>query len=127
MAAQTLGGTPFDKGANPFQDFSTLITVRNDIMHLKPRDTLDSIAPGTATLDVPKYVVALQQRGLARTPGPGVMMSWFNRLQTSEMAVWATKTAQAIIHAVLDLIPDDPLPSRDPTWMFKSPFRKPPL
>jgi len=127
MASQTLGGTPFDKGANPFQDFSTLITLRNDIMHLKPRDILVSLTPEAAALDVPKYVVALQQRGLARTPSPGVMISWFNRLQTSEMAVWATQTARAIILAVLALIPDDPVPTRDPAWMFKTLFRNPPL
>ena len=45
MAAQTLGGSPFDKGTNPFQDFDTLMKLRNDLMHSKPRKTPKHIPP----------------------------------------------------------------------------------
>jgi hypothetical protein len=127
MAAQTLRGFPFEKGANPFQDFATLITLRNDIMHLKPRDTDVVTQDGGESIAVPKYVVALQQRGLARTLGPNIGMSWFNRLQTADIASWATKTARDIILAVLELIPDDEIPGRDPAYMFKRQFRNPVL
>ena len=121
MAAQTLRGFPFDKSSNPFQDFATLITLRNDVMHLKPRDT-DVVTDGIQSIAVPKYVVALQQRKLARTPPPNVGMSWFNRLQTTEIASWAPRVARDIILAVLDLIPDDDT-GRDPTDMLKRQFR----
>lgn len=126
LAAQTLSGSAFDKGSNPFQDFATLVTLRNDLMHLKPRDKITSVAPG-AVVEVPKYVVGLQQRGLARTPPAGDMLSWFNRLQTAEMATWSTETAQAIILAVLAMIPDMPNSAGDPSFGFKSLFRNQPL
>jgi hypothetical protein len=124
MAAQTLRGSPFDRGVNPFQDFATLITLRNDIMHLKPRDSDVAIRDGDP-IAVPKYILALQQRGLARTPDRNVGMSWFNRLQTDAIATWATKAAREIILAVLDFIPDDDV--RDPAYMFKMQFRNPQL
>ena len=117
MAAQTLRGSPFDKGTNPYQDFSTLVTLRNDIMHLKPKDRVVIASDGGQSVKVPMYIAALQQRGLASST---VGMSWFDTIQTVKMASWAPKTAHEIILAVLDLIPDGP---GDPTSMFKNIFR----
>ncbi len=117
MAAQTLRGSPFDKGTNPFQDFATLVTLRNDIMHLRPRDRTVIAPDGRQSQAPPKYIAALQQRGLANSNDS---ISWFDSIQTVEMASWAPKTAREIILAVLDLIPDG---SFDPTSMFKSIFR----
>ncbi len=123
MAAETLRGSPFDKGTNPYQDFATLVTLRNDIMHLRPRDRTVITPDGRQSLASRKCIAALQQRGLARTPNPKGSMSWFDSIQTTEMASWAHETAHEIILAVLDLIPDDPIPGRDPTSFFKTPFR----
>ena len=123
MAAQTLRGSLFDKGTNPYQDFATLVTLRNDIMHLRPRDRSVTAPDGSQSLAGPKHIAALQQRGLARTPSLKGSMSWFDTLQTAEMACWAPKTAHEIILAVLDLIPDDPISGRDPVLMFKTQFR----
>jgi hypothetical protein len=120
VASQTLSGSMFDKGSNPYQDFATLVKLRNDLIHLRPQDIFLDVSP-PATIQVPKYVEALQQRGLARSPPSGTMMSWFNRLQTAEMATWACATAHAIILAVLALTPDDP--HADPLAMFKMVFR----
>ncbi len=119
-AAQTLRGSPFDKGTNPFQDFDTLVKLRNDLMHAKPKDGLEIDANGALSTAVPKHITALQQRRLARTPCQGVNISWFDTLTTEKMATWAPKTAHAIILAVLDLIPDGPF---DPALMFKYVFR----
>jgi hypothetical protein len=127
MAAQTLGGSPFIKGMNPFQDFATLVTLRNDIMHLKPKDKSVTGCGRVESVSHPKYIVGLQQRGLARSPPSDVDMSWFNSLQTAEIAIWAVDTARAIILAVLALIPDDPIPGRDLTFFFKTQFRNPVL
>jgi hypothetical protein len=38
-ASWLLSGQPFDEGRNPFQDFATLIRLRDDLMHLKPKDS----------------------------------------------------------------------------------------
>ena len=122
IASQTLSGTSFDKGTNPYQDFAILITLRNDLMHLKPRDTFLEKQGSPLQIHPPKYIKALQQRGLARTPKKDVGMSWLNILQTLEMAVWACDTAGNVIQAVLRLIPDDFV--LDPAWGLKSIFMK---
>jgi hypothetical protein len=124
MASQTLSGSTFDKGCNPYQDFATLINLRNDLMHLKPRDTFlepENGSPGT--IQPPKYVKGLQQRGLAHIPPKPAGMSWLNMLQTAQMSVWACDTAHNIILAVLNLIPDETTPGRDPAWMLRSRVR----
>jgi hypothetical protein len=120
MASRILSGSSFNKGINPFQDFAVLTMLRNDFMHLKPRDTFVEANDGALPkVKVPKYVEALQQRGLARTSDPEILMSWFNLLQTDKMATWACQTTHNIILAVLDLIPDNTDPSNQALSMFK--------
>jgi hypothetical protein len=125
MASQTLSGSTFDKGSNPYQDFATLVNLRNDLMHLKPRDTFLEPDNGLPlVIQPPRYIRGLQQRGLAHTPPEGVGMSWLNMLQTPQMAVWACDTAHNIILAVLSFIPDASGPALDPAFMLKNFFRK---
>jgi hypothetical protein len=123
VASLVLCGKTFDKGSNPYQDFATLIKLRNDLMHLKPQDVFVH-APDANEMEVPKYIEALSQRGLAYTPATRVGVSWFDRLHTVDMAKWACATAHAIILAVLAMTPDDPVPARDPLFMLKRMFRE---
>lgn len=107
VASVMLTGKPFDKGAQPYQDFATLIRLRNDIMHLKPSDTL--VMPPTPgqlpSIEIPKYIVGLQQRGLARTPPTTSFgMSWFNVIQTDKMAEWSCDSAAAIMKTVVSWV-----------------------
>jgi hypothetical protein len=78
---------------------------------------------GTTSVRVPGYIACLQQRGLARAVDQQVMMSWFNTLQTREMAAWACEVAKQIALAVLSFIPDDPVPGRDPSTVTKQLWR----
>lgn len=124
IASQTLSGSTFNKGINPYQDFATLVNLRNDLMHLKPRDTFIHSEGGSTLVQPPKYIKNLQQRGLARPSEKSVSMSWLNIIQTAEMAIWSCDTAYNIILAVLEFIPDDPIPGLDPSGIFKTMFRK---
>jgi hypothetical protein len=125
MASQTLGGKMFDKGGQPYQDFALLMTLRNDIMHLKPKDVFEEKAreDGTEiTVRWPKYIAALQGRGLARTVPKKVIISWFELLKSEKLARWACDAAYRIMLAILDLIPDDGL--RDPSADLKHSLRQ---
>ena len=66
MAAYTLRGSPFDKGTNPFQDFATLVALRNDIMHLKPKDRT---VIGPDGEELARGLVALSSEELQRSLG----------------------------------------------------------
>jgi hypothetical protein len=120
VASLTLGGKAFDKGAQPYQDFATLMTIRNDIMHLKPREVFveENGAAGRHIRDRwPKYITALQGRGLARPVTKGGNGIWLNLLKTDKVACWACQAALAIIRATLDLFPDT---NDDPSRPLKS-------
>lgn len=40
LARWILNGKAYDEGANPYQDFSLLISLRNSLLHLKPATTI---------------------------------------------------------------------------------------
>lgn len=105
-------GKPFDKGLPLYQDFATLLAIRNDLMHLKPRDRLkegEERHAGGSPVEWPKYVVPLQRRGLARHPSsPGAAASWFELLKSEKLASWACQSAHAIMLETVNLVPDSP-------------------
>ncbi|MBI3407007.1 MAG: hypothetical protein HY040_01455 [Planctomycetes bacterium] len=106
MASQVLGGKMFEKGQPPYQDFAMLFKLRDAIVHLKPRDNFDGAYVDGAFVPEnrwPKFIYALQQRGLARRVGD--MASWFNLLMTKQLAEWSCKTAYVMMEAVFNLIP----------------------
>ena len=119
MASQILSGKPFEKGRNPYQDFALLISLRNDILHLKPRA---SSSAGIST--IPKYIIGLQQRGLAMASSANMPISWFDSLHTREMAEWSVASAREIILAILSSISDGQDPMLD---HIKSTFQHPPV
>ena len=123
IASQTLSGRMYDKGASPYQDFAILIRLRNDIVHLKPKQISDQKEGKPPETALPKYIVALQHRGIARILDEGVIGSWFDLIKTPEVAAWACQTSLAMILSVLAMIPDDLIPARDPTTPFKRIFR----
>jgi hypothetical protein len=113
-------GKSVNKGEKAYQDFATLVTLRNDLVHLKPRDKFEIESGGNHVVHWPKHIEALGAKGLARRHEPEVGMSWFNALQTNRMAAWACETAINIILAVLALIPNDPA---GPGYFLKFLFR----
>jgi hypothetical protein len=123
IASQTLAGRMYDKGANPYQDFAILAKLRNDIVHLKARQIPDQKEGKPPETGLPKYILSLQQRGFARVLDEEVIGSWFDLIKTQEMAVWACQASLDMILSVLAMIPDDPIPARDPTETFKQLFR----
>lgn len=102
MAAHVLG-RPYDRGANPLQDFELLVTLRNEVMHLKPRDR---VVEGENRIQFPRYATVLQQRGLLKhPPGSPVISSWFDEVQTPQLAEWACDTARAMVRSLLGALP----------------------
>src|SRR5882762_8714497 len=46
LAMLTISGKPFDRSAAPFQDFDLLMRLRNEIVHLKPFETIEETQDG---------------------------------------------------------------------------------
>jgi len=100
-------GNPFDPGSNPFQDFQTLVQVRHRLVHLKHVNTLQKGHDDALYHDFPKWIKALQERGLAKGPSRGTLSSWIDCLLTAKMAEWSCLTALNMIRATVDLIPTE--------------------
>jgi hypothetical protein len=119
IASLALSGRTFDPGMNPFQDFDTLVEVRNLLVHFRPRDKFATDHEGFVTgNEHPRSVRALQQRGLAKRPEEDSLHSWSGTLMTREMADWACSTALEMILAIVRLVP----PSN--TRLFVSGFER---
>jgi hypothetical protein len=106
MAAQALGH-PYDRGANPFRDFRTLITLRNDVLHIKPRNRFPR-PDGAAAEEWPDHITALEEQGLVRLRSASNGVSWLEALETPELATWACQTSVAIVGSILDALPHAP-------------------
>lgn len=131
LAASECLGQRFDRGGQPYQDFATLMRLRDVHMHLRNRDRDGPIehpsrGEPTMTFLPPEgriaFIRSLQQRGLTwKADDAQLGASWLTLLQTKEMAEWACGAALAIILAVLDMIPDR---LGDTALMFKQDFRR---
>src|SRR5882672_8031676 len=98
VASQVLAGESFNTGAAPYQDFKLLLDLRNSIMHIKATFSGDP-QPGLRVVD------GLSQRGIALKNTRAGNLSWFDRLMTPAVAVWAHNAALEMIRAFLALVP----------------------
>jgi hypothetical protein len=103
VAAEILSGTRFDESTAPFQDFMTLVNLRNDLMHMKHlgghRDSDCRVQ-----LNHPESVLTLSSRGIASMPTSGVA-SWLDQIQNQAVAVWACDAVHEIILAIFKMQP----------------------
>jgi hypothetical protein len=109
MASKILTGRTFDSNEAPFQDFNTLVRVRNEVVHPRHRDRTREggyIEPASPAIR------DLQQRGFTTTRGRKAGdssggMSWLNEIECGRTANWACEAASEIITAVLTMLPQD--------------------
>lgn len=98
--SQILPGCPLTKGKPPFQDFSRLIDIRNDIVHLK------------ALENEPKYLQDFSQRQwLYNKPKDEPKLAgWLFQLETPEIAAWACRAALSVITDFVERFKNDSHP-----------------
>lgn len=104
-----LRGVMYSHGAQPYQDFSDLIRLRNTIMHIKRGDQYEFGSPTNAGLvptTMDKVMDGLRSRNLLAEPPAGEFSDWLDLLGTRAVAKWACDAASAIVLSVLDAIPD---------------------
>ncbi len=98
IVPKLLMSVSFSAGEQPFQDFDTLVKVRNDIVHYKMNDR------------VPKYLKDLEQRGIA-LPCPEsnnkVDYEWPSKVSTTEGIRWANNTVCKVVKHIVDSVPQE--------------------
>jgi hypothetical protein len=98
-----LAGKRVERGIPPYQDFSLLMSLRNDLVHFKPNESVDT----TAT---PERIKRLFDRFgskniLADNVEPKLPQSWIVLIQTKAVAEWSCRTAA---NMVLDFVEKAP-------------------
>jgi hypothetical protein len=92
---QLLFGKTFNRGEQPFQNFTTLVKARNDVIHYKME------------AKEPKYLADLQQKGIALTSVRWkVEQVWVHSLCCSEVIRWANNVVTAVAKGLVALIPE---------------------
>jgi hypothetical protein len=109
ITAKILSGSTFRRGEAPFQDFRNLLSLRDLLVHLRPRD---EVGPQGDVVPSSKLIRDFRQAGRTRTRGrqpgqdiPGGM-SWLMEIQTDSMAAWAYKAGTEIIRALGKMLPE---------------------
>ena len=90
--SQLLFGHVLKRDAQPFQDFSMLIRVRNDLVHFKMSGP------------TPKYISVLSQRKIALVETPEEAGPWPWKLSCTEGIRWAHNAACNMVSHMVSLI-----------------------
>ncbi len=101
-------GEAWDEGGQPFQDFKLLIGLRNELAHMKGDEWKSEILKGNTDPDrspdqYPKFVRALQQRGVI--PQPTKSTSWLEQISNPAVSAWACKTASLMTSEFFSSVP----------------------
>ena len=97
-----------EKGAQPFQDFKLLVTIRNSAVHMKADEWRVKVEQGKTDPErgitqYPKFVKTLQQRKIIELSTDS--NSWLDEIMQPHLSTWACKTAEAITKYFLDVVP----------------------
>ncbi|HXM94458.1 MAG TPA: hypothetical protein VOA64_09425 [Candidatus Dormibacteraeota bacterium] len=124
LAHWMLTGKPYEKSAQPYQDFLLLMRVRNTLLHYKPDPPLG--IPGEEQLTVVgstsnKVLDSLRSKNILADLQPGVQASWTAFVSTKAVGEWACNAASQM---VLDFLSKLPPSSWESTLKFcyRAPF-----
>ena len=104
-----LSGRPFDKGANPYQDFAMLLDLRNSLVHLK-FDRIEYPQINEVRVQHPDVINKLRSKNiLAEFEDEQSLPSWVVLVSTPAVARWACNAIAAIVKDLVGSIPDSEL------------------
>jgi hypothetical protein len=99
MALLIFSGEVWNKGDTTFQDLRLLITIRNDIVHMKTDEWKTAVGsnkpdPERGIEQYPKYIKTLQEKRLIDPPSKS--QSWLEAICDQRVSLWACRTAAKI-------------------------------
>jgi len=109
IAKWILTSEPYDEGKRPYQDFKTLLALRNALVHLKSEKfDFDRETGSVATDKAPPFLRDLEAKKLLRviTTSPSARAPWVARVSTSAVALWSCDTAKAMAQSLIDVLPN---------------------
>lgn len=96
IVPKLLFGSSLKRNEQPYQDFSTLCEIRNDVVHYKMQ------------FEPPKYIDELSRRRIFLTSGNhDAECLWPNRISCTEGILWAHNVACRMANALVSLAPTE--------------------
>ena len=117
LAAISLGGSPFEKGTPPYQDFDLLVSLRDALVHPKPVKVFFEDAGVRMQPD--SLIKALAGRGLLPKADPRIGMPFHAWISPRAVSRWAINTAVACVLAVVEMLPST-LGKNDPPLLVRT-------
>ena len=102
-----LAKKPYDKGASPYQDFSLLIALRNELVHRKAEQY--EVDLFQAPLSTNALLERLRSKNITAEPRTNRPQVWglFLAIETPAVARWAVSAAAAMIKDIAAAAPMD--------------------
>ncbi len=98
-------GETYDKGSQPYQDFSLLFDLRNSLMHLK-FDRIKSVKVNEADVQHPPVIERLRSKNVLAACDSDTITSWVTLICTPAVAEWACNACVAMVRSLLSCIPE---------------------
>jgi hypothetical protein len=105
MGSFLLAGKAFDKGSTTFQNFASLIKLRNEVVHQKPFEDFSVDDKDNQIItkhDILKLFAGKNVLGKRIINGQECHMDWLDEVSTRAMAIWGCAAASGIVNAMLD-------------------------
>jgi hypothetical protein len=107
-----LARNTYDKGANPYQDFATLIELRNSLLHLRTEHIEGVLAKGRyPSYRHPPVLERLRSKQILVDVGGGGA-SWLYLVSTAATAKWACNATANIVADLFSSMPDSQLKAK---------------
>ncbi|GAB6141644.1 hypothetical protein JCM14076_23730 [Methylosoma difficile] len=95
--------TKWKTSEQPYQDFKTLICIRNSLAHLKPEELI-KYTDENFIEGYPKFLNNFFQKKILEKPKHFV--SWIELIETQEFCLWCQNTAYKMVTETIDKLPD---------------------
>ncbi|MBN2404201.1 MAG: hypothetical protein JXE06_01320 [Coriobacteriia bacterium] len=106
LAKLALTRRTFDKGVNPYQDFATLIDLRNALLHMKSERIEGVLAKGSnPTFVHPKLISRLRGTNVLASAHAESSAGWTYLVSTPAAATWACNATASIVRDLHDSMP----------------------
>lgn len=104
LAKTILTDEPYDQQAPPFQDYTTLLTLRDELLHM-PKPEATYIDEGSIKTKPWQFVEDnLGSRNLLAECDPADK-GWLYQVTTKAMAHWACETIEAMVKSLIQTMP----------------------
>ena len=104
VAKLALSGHTYDRGSNPYQDFATLLELRNSLVHFQS-ERIDGREPEEVTVSSARILERLRAKSILVQTEDGGVAGLLYLVSTAAAARWACNATAGMIGDLFESIP----------------------